>query len=432
MTALVLAGHGSHYRQGTAVPVWQSVEAIRQTGLFSVVTAAFWKEQPSFAHVLAGIPDDDVVVVPLFSAEGYFTKQVLPTELRPRLGQSVRITTAVGEHPHLAHIVDERLGTALDQHQLAPEEVTVVVVGHGTRRAQTSADTTEAQAERLRRTARFGNTAVLTAYLDQPPFIKEVYQHVLTETLIVVPFFIAAGLHTQDDIPEALGITPEPFVPQQSAGHTVIYAPPVGLTADLPQMILSLADVAVEVGSEGGVWAGVPSVRPEILDTNGPQIGELFLGEATYLCHTADAQSDPETLEVLDNPTAVRQMTRGENDSHTYRPWATLDGLPTGWRIPTANELERSAALVTIYPHLAAPPLVQSVAQVAKRQLGKYRAVGELTEEQITAVVERVCQACLLHPSWHSPAANAALSCPEPCIWWLEEGAKIEVNRGKQ
>ncbi|MCA9979865.1 MAG: hypothetical protein KDD89_03515 [Anaerolineales bacterium] len=402
------------------MPVWQSVEAIRQMGLFSTVTAAFWKEQPSFAHVLAGIPDDDVIVVPLFSAEGYFTQRVLPAELRPRPGQNVRITTAVGAHPHLAQIVDERLATALDQHHLAPENVTVVVVGHGTRRAQTSADTTEAQAERLRRSARFGNTAVLTAYLDQPPLIKHVYQHVQTETLIIVPFFIAAGLHTQDDIPEALGIAPEPFVRQQSAGHTVIYAPPVGLTADLPAMILSLADVDIAAGviAQAEVWAGVPAVRPEVLGTKCPQIGELFLGEAAYLCHTADAQADPDTLTVLENPTAVRQMTRGE--AGTYRPWATLAGLPRGWQIPTPTPAVRSAALVTIYPHLAAPPPVQSVAQVAARQVGKYRAVGDLTSDEITAVVERVCATCALEPAWHSTRASAT-ACPEPCVWWLEK-----------
>lgn len=425
MTALILAGHGSHYRRGTAVPVWSSVEAIRQTGLFSEVTAAFWKEQPSFAHVLAGIADDDVVVVPLFSAEGYFTTRILPAELRPRAGQQVCITTAVGEHPQLAHIVDERLTTAWRQNGLAPAEVTVVVVGHGTRRAQTSPDTTEVQAERLRRLGRY--TAVLTGYLDQEPFIRDVYQRTSTTTLIVVPFFIAAGLHTQDDIPKALGITPEPFVPQQSTGHTVIYAPPVGLTDDLPDIILSLAGEAGRARDDVAVWAGIPAVRSEVLVTRCPQIGEVYLGHEGYLCHLADAQVAPETLRRLDSPTAVRQMTRGGDD--LYRPWATFEDLPRGWRIPTPNQKVRSAALVTIYPHLAAPPPVQTVAEVAERQVGKFRAAGGLSADQITAVVEQVCPACLLEPAWHTPEADATVLCPEPCIFWLEEASKQKDER---
>ena len=90
--ALVVAAHGSHYNSGTALPAWACVDAIRQRGCFDEVTAALWKEQPSFGTVLAGLHSSHVTVVPLFASEGYFSQTVLPAELQPRPDQTIYIT----------------------------------------------------------------------------------------------------------------------------------------------------------------------------------------------------------------------------------------------------------------------------------------------------------------------------------------------------
>ena len=79
--ALVLAGHGSHISARTAGVVWGYVDALRALGVADEITACFWKEPPAFSQVLDTLESAQVVVVPLFTASGYFTRQVIPMEM---------------------------------------------------------------------------------------------------------------------------------------------------------------------------------------------------------------------------------------------------------------------------------------------------------------------------------------------------------------
>ena len=445
-TALVIAAHGSHYHPDTADPAWVCADVIRTLGLFDEVTAAFWKEQPTFSHVLAGLTADDVTVVPLFSSEGYFSQSVLPAELRPRRGQTVRQTAAVGASPALSSVVGQRVEKALRHTGWRAEETAVVVVGHGTSRHAESGDTTSHQAELLRQQGCWA--AVHTAFLDEAPYVADLYNETSDLQFIVVPFFIAAGLHAQEDVPEALGITPTPYAIQHSHGRILAYTPPVGLTADLYRTVLAVAGVAdvpelslFDAESQGrkgrrgsfplalsaplrpcveetilDVWAAFPRLRLGVLPRQ--QVGEVWLGRAGYLCHVADAGKAPAELRPLAEPLAVRRALRHTAEG-AFRPWATLDSLPTGWVIHTPTIQIRSAALLAIYPHLAASPPPQTVAQVAARQQGKYRAVGELTAEIKAAITEATCGRCCLQPSWAGDGRGSPLGCAEPCVWWL-------------
>ena len=62
-TALVLAGHGSHISPQTAGIVWKNVDALRAMGIADEVTAAFWKETPSFHTVFNTLTSDDITIV---------------------------------------------------------------------------------------------------------------------------------------------------------------------------------------------------------------------------------------------------------------------------------------------------------------------------------------------------------------------------------
>lgn len=105
-TALVLAGHGSHITLETAGLVWSHVDALRSMGAADEVTAAFWKEQPSFQTVFNSLAAQDITVVPLFTAQGYFTQTVIPTEMglagtiTHRDGRIIRYTRTLNEHPN--------------------------------------------------------------------------------------------------------------------------------------------------------------------------------------------------------------------------------------------------------------------------------------------------------------------------------------------
>ena len=86
-SALVLAGHGSQVSPQTAGSVWRQVDRLRAMGVADEVTAAFWKEPPSFAQALDALVSDDAYVVPCFTAEGYFSKQVLPAEMQSAIAE---------------------------------------------------------------------------------------------------------------------------------------------------------------------------------------------------------------------------------------------------------------------------------------------------------------------------------------------------------
>ncbi|MFN7827458.1 MAG: CbiX/SirB N-terminal domain-containing protein, partial [Acidobacteriota bacterium] len=80
-SALILAGHGSHISPNTAGLVWRHVDYLRSQGVADEVTAAFWKEKPSFARVLETVTAPAVTIVPLFTSRGFFTQLVIPAEM---------------------------------------------------------------------------------------------------------------------------------------------------------------------------------------------------------------------------------------------------------------------------------------------------------------------------------------------------------------
>ncbi|WP_158059166.1 CbiX/SirB N-terminal domain-containing protein [Halorussus halophilus] len=254
MVALVLAGHGSHRNPESAQPVYDHAARLRERGEFAEVRETFWKEEPSLRNVLRTVESDEVVVVPLFMAEGYFTEQVLPRELRLTdeweldVDKTVHYADPVGTHDAMTDVVVERAAGILET---APEDAGLAVVGHGTERNENSAKTTEYHATRIREHDEFAEVEAL--FMDESPEIDDVTDYFDATDVAVVPLFLADGYHTQEDIPEDAGLTDDYRdgwdVPAAVEGHRIWYSGAVG-TEPL------LADVAFERAQEalaGGV-----------------------------------------------------------------------------------------------------------------------------------------------------------------------------------
>jgi len=130
-TALVLAGHGSHISPLTAGLVWRYVDILRQQGVADEITACFWKEQPSFFEVLDSVAADDITIVPVFTAQGYFTRTVIPAEVNldgtitRRDGRTIRYGKTLGEHHGLADVVYQRAVKTLTHYDLGSPDTTV-------------------------------------------------------------------------------------------------------------------------------------------------------------------------------------------------------------------------------------------------------------------------------------------------------------------
>jgi sirohydrochlorin cobaltochelatase len=229
-TALVLVGHGSHISPETAGIVWEQVDRFRAVNVADEVTAAFWKEMPSFHQVLDTLAADDVTIVPLFTARGYFTQTVIPAEmgltgaLTQRGGRTLRYTPTLGGHPYLTEIVRRHITDALRQSGAAPSDVAVAIIGHGTRRSPDSRRATLEQAEQAGALA----AESVAVFLDDSPSVPDLFTLTSKPIVIAVPFFLALGSHTTIDVPGEIGLAPGETMGHIN-GRTVYYTPPVGV-----------------------------------------------------------------------------------------------------------------------------------------------------------------------------------------------------------
>lgn len=271
--ALVLAAHGSHLNPDASTPTFAHADRIRNAEAFAEVREAFWKEEPAFREVLRTLESDEVYVVPLFISEGYFTEQVLPRELRlkgwtpdawasdgvsataatfrPRdVDKRVHYCGPVGTHDAMSEVIVHRAETVLDGRRL--DDVGLAVVGHGTERNENSAKAIRYHADRIRDQGRFREVQAL--FMDEVPEVEAVTTHLESDDVVVVPLFIADGYHTQEDIPEDLGLTSDYRtgydVPTVVDGRRIWYTGAVG-TDPL------VADVVLERARDAG--ASVPT-----------------------------------------------------------------------------------------------------------------------------------------------------------------------------
>jgi sirohydrochlorin cobaltochelatase len=246
---LVIIGHGSHLNADSSAPVYRHAEAIRRTGAFDEVRECFWKEEPSMREVFDLVESGDVYVVPLFISEGYFTEEVIPRELglsgpapsiTRKLGKTIRYCGPVGTHPSMAAMILRR---AEETAGLAHEDARgagLIIIGHGTERNSNSAEVIYRVSREADEAGVFGH--VRTGFLDQEPEVGRVLEEMEEDRVVLVPFFVAEGWHTQETIPDDLGINRPAASPvTERDGRTIWYAPPVGTFPEVAQIVLQRA-----------------------------------------------------------------------------------------------------------------------------------------------------------------------------------------------
>lgn len=222
---LVVLGHGTTLNEGSALPVLQHCTELRRRGIFSDVTAAFWKQEPQITTVLAKLKTPRVFVAPLMISEGYFASEVIPRELG--LDSDFRLKTQdfslsyckpVGTHPGITHVLLARARSVVEQFPFPrapkPKDITLFIAGHGTERSAQSRLAVERQVELIRAQNLYADVRAI--YMDEDPRIKGCQATANTRNVVVVPFFISDGLHTTEDIPVLLG-EPERLVKERLA-----------------------------------------------------------------------------------------------------------------------------------------------------------------------------------------------------------------------
>jgi sirohydrochlorin cobaltochelatase len=259
--ALVLLGHGTTLNDQSAAPVLQHVAELCRQKIFREVREAFWKQEPHVKTVLAEITAPRVFIVPFFISEGYFSTEVIPTELGFRFPDHLSLVTRhsslfycrpVGSHDLMTTVILARAKEVAERFpfpsQPKPANTTLLIAGHGTGRNANSRKAVERQAELIRALKAYAEVGVV--FMEEEPFIKGCWQNVQTKNIIVVPFFISDGLHAVEDIPVLLG-EPERIVkerhaasqptwrnPTERGGKLIWYSPSVGTEPLLSEVIL--------------------------------------------------------------------------------------------------------------------------------------------------------------------------------------------------
>ena len=276
--ALLIVGHGSTVNADSSGPTWAHAAEIRRRGIFTDVRCAFWKEEPSLRDALFLFDPSEVEqvsVVPNFISEGYFTQTVIPRELelkgeftkRPD-GQQWRYCLPVGNHPAITELLLHRAREIAPD--VDPRDCTLLVVGHGTALNENSAAAAKGEVDKIRELQSYA--AVLNVYMEEPPLVSDWLKLTSTPNVVVVPFFIADGLHSYEDIPRMLGITGEGQSrsagkdngsvfrgnPYSMDGRKLFYAPSIGTDPGIADIIVAQATAGSSRFENNGGAAKIP------------------------------------------------------------------------------------------------------------------------------------------------------------------------------
>ncbi len=247
-SALLVLAHGSSVNPTSSRPTREQTERLRASSLFGEVACGFWKEKPGLREALDSLSKPEVFIVPNFTVEGYFVRNVIPKELglagpvtMRENGQVLRLCLPVGGHPRMTEVLLHRA------HEVAPEvdfaRAALLVLGHGTPLDTRSSEAVEAQVAAIRARGIFAE--VHGAFMETPPKIEDWREITKCRDVIAVPFFIADGLHSDEDIPALLGIAGEGTAgerergnPHAIDGRRLYYSRAVGTDPGMVEVIL--------------------------------------------------------------------------------------------------------------------------------------------------------------------------------------------------
>jgi len=119
-TALVLLGHGTDLNKNSGGVVYLNASRIRERGIYDLVEVGFLDQDPEIGRVVDGVEAENVILIPLFIAEGWHTRETIPEDL----GLSGEVTVLgdktiyygapVGTHPSMASLIAAR-GTVTEE-----------------------------------------------------------------------------------------------------------------------------------------------------------------------------------------------------------------------------------------------------------------------------------------------------------------------------
>src|SRR3712207_1632714 len=113
-TALVLLGHGTDLNKSSGGVIYLNAGRIRERGIYDLVEVGFLDQEPEIGEVVANVEAENVILIPVFIAEGWHTRETIPEDLGLTGGVTVRedktifYGAPVGTHPSMANLIVAR------------------------------------------------------------------------------------------------------------------------------------------------------------------------------------------------------------------------------------------------------------------------------------------------------------------------------------
>lgn len=113
-TELVLLGHGTDLNKSSGGVIYENARRIRERGVFDSVEVGFLDQDPEIGEVVEGSEADNVIVLPVFIAEGWHTRETIPEDLgltgevTERADKTIFYGAPVGTHPSMANLIVAR------------------------------------------------------------------------------------------------------------------------------------------------------------------------------------------------------------------------------------------------------------------------------------------------------------------------------------
>jgi sirohydrochlorin cobaltochelatase len=370
-------------------------------------------------EVYESIDSDVIYIVPNFISEGYFCQQVLPRELRLtgpttlRDGKTIHYCDPVGIHPNMTRLLLQRAD------EVAPgvprAETSLIIVGHGTNLNDNSTKAIQDQV-RLIREGGYGFAEVIDTYMEEAPFVADWHKLTTAPNVVVVPFFIADGLHSFQDIPVLLGMEQETGkalsqmdVFRQNPIHlherNLYYSSAIGTERLMAEVIL---DQVHDFDQKNGTTpaANSPAPQPVLtealaawLESGHDCMGQVRIAKlgASYLLKHVD-DTEVSDLASWHEATDAREIARMDVEGE-FRPIKTSPNLKRGWQLQLSSLNEVQLALEFFYPAALGMAYAEQqgtltpvpLRDLLGRQTGMYRFANGITDEQASQIIGKCC-----------------------------------------
>ncbi len=123
-TALVLLGHGTDLNKNSGGVIYLNARRIRERGIYDLVEAGFLDQEPEIGLVVDAVEAENVILIPLFIAEGWHTRETIPEDLGLTGevtflgGKTIYYGAPVGTHPSMANLIAARAREAMKEQRV--------------------------------------------------------------------------------------------------------------------------------------------------------------------------------------------------------------------------------------------------------------------------------------------------------------------------